>query len=168
MSEMKRTGDLEIHQDLKFQKKEWNFERIGWVGMLAIALAALLGVFGEGLLSNRSVKNGLLGASYGRFERILSVTEIKVLADAQLASDGELRLSVGRNLLSFYNVWNITPQPDQSELSPDHITYVFITGQDQGALEISFNLQGSRTGIARGEIAVEDGPAIYVTQLIYP
>jgi hypothetical protein len=168
MAERQQVGDLEINQDLKFQKKEWTAERIGWISMLAISIAALLGLFGQGLLSDTTAKNGSLQVHYGRFERLLSVTELEVLVDTSQVKDGEINLQLDRHWLSYYNVQRINPEPDQSELSPEYVTYTFSVGQGDGMLEIAYNLQAMRVGVSRGEIAVKDGPALKFNQLIYP
>ncbi len=45
---MKRVGDLEIDQDLAFERRQWSVQRVGWgVGALII-VAALLGCSAPG------------------------------------------------------------------------------------------------------------------------
>lgn len=46
-----RVGDLEVPQDLGFQRRACTFERIGWVAMTLVLLAAIVGVWGEGPLA---------------------------------------------------------------------------------------------------------------------
>jgi hypothetical protein len=48
-----RVGDLEVNQDLDFQRHVWWFQRIGLVGMALVVVAALLGLFGGGDSSPR-------------------------------------------------------------------------------------------------------------------
>jgi hypothetical protein len=43
----------ELHP--RFQRIEWLVERIAWLLLAALLIAAILGVFGHGLLSSRSV-----------------------------------------------------------------------------------------------------------------
>jgi hypothetical protein len=45
-SGLKRIGDVEINQDLDFQRRCWTVQRIGWIVMAVLVLSALLGVFG--------------------------------------------------------------------------------------------------------------------------
>lgn len=41
MTDVHRAGDLELEQDLQYQQRSWEFERIGWIAMSLIASAAL-------------------------------------------------------------------------------------------------------------------------------
>lgn len=51
-SEARRIGDLEISQDLEFQKRSWTIQRVGWVVIALLILAGLLGVFGKGIAAD--------------------------------------------------------------------------------------------------------------------
>jgi hypothetical protein len=168
MSQLKKVGDLEINQDLKFRKKEEKAERSGWIAMLAIGLLAMLGLFGRGLLSNATAANWTLQVKYGRFERMLAPAQFLIQVEPEQAGSGELKLQVGRDLLSFYKIERITPDPDSEELSPDQVTYTFKVNPGEQPLKFTFNLQSNKIGITRGRIGVQDGPAVEITQLIYP
>jgi hypothetical protein len=63
-----RIGDLEIQQDLNYQRREWRIQRLGWVVMRLVILAALLGLLGNGPLSKASVTatDGSLRLDYHR------------------------------------------------------------------------------------------------------
>ena len=72
---MKRVGDLEINEDLRFQRRMWAVQRVGWIVTALVvlaALAALLGLLGPGLLST-SAKAGSGGASLSveEYEQVL-------------------------------------------------------------------------------------------------
>jgi hypothetical protein len=168
MADIKSVGDLEINQDLRFQKKEWAFERWGWIIMVILVIAGLLGLFGQGPLSTTTAKNGTLQVEYERFGRELAPAQFQVQVDPQQANSGEVKLQVERDLLSFYTVDKIIPEPDSTELSPEQVTYIFKTAPRQGPLEVTFDFQGDQTGIAQGKIGVEDGPAVDISQVIYP
>ncbi|HET8720461.1 MAG TPA: hypothetical protein VFM24_00430, partial [Nitrospira sp.] len=47
---------IQFDQDLRFQERIWRIERVGWLAMAAILFAAVLGLFGRGLLSQASVE----------------------------------------------------------------------------------------------------------------
>jgi hypothetical protein len=38
--ELKTIGDLEINEDIKFEKRQWMVERIGWIAMFSLVIAA--------------------------------------------------------------------------------------------------------------------------------
>lgn len=168
MADIKSEGDLEINQDLRFQRKEWVFERWGWIAMVMLAIAALLGLFGDGLLSNATAKNEVLQVQYGRFEREFAPAHIEIQFDSQKANNEGVKLQVDRELLSFYNVEQITPEPDSTVLFPDHVTYIFKIAPGSGPFQVTFELQGNQIGIARGKIGVENGPVVDISQFMYP
>src|SRR5947209_3798236 len=66
----------EIQQDLPFQRRLWNFQRIAWAIMLLVAVAALLGLFGTGPLDNAKVgrEGSPLWLEFNRFGRLQSET----------------------------------------------------------------------------------------------
>ncbi len=42
---------LDVEEDMAFQRRNWRAERIGWAAMVAIVIAAVLGLFASGPLS---------------------------------------------------------------------------------------------------------------------
>ena len=70
MADLKIVGELQIDEDMDFQHKEWIAERWGWRIMALVLLAGLLGLFGQGPLSDKTVQSGSLLVQYGRFERL--------------------------------------------------------------------------------------------------
>jgi hypothetical protein len=168
MSSLKKVGDLQIDQDLKFQKKEWSVERAGWLVMLVIVVLAVFGLFGQGPLSNTTIENESLQVKYGRFERLLAPVQIHVQVDAQQAASGEVKLQVDQGILSHYEVEKIVPEPDSVELAPEQVTYTFKTSPGEQPLEINFYLQANQLGTPNGKIGLVGGPMLDITQLIYP
>ncbi len=77
ISPAKKVGSLEVDEDMQFQRKEWTVEHWSWIGMAIIAIAALLGLFGQGILSKTTVENGPIQVEYGRFERLLAPIQLE-------------------------------------------------------------------------------------------
>ncbi len=63
---------LQLPEDMRFQRAEWRVQRIGRLLMLAIVIAALAGVFGDGPLATRfhASGDGVLQVEYDRFVRV--------------------------------------------------------------------------------------------------
>lgn len=168
MSSVKKVGDLQIDQDLKFQKKEWSVERAGWLAMLLIVILAIFGLFGQGPLSSVTAEEDTLQVRYSRFGRLLAPAQIQVQVDAQQAASGEVKLMVDQGILSYYEVEKIVPEPDSVELAPDQITYTFKTISGEQPLEINFYLQADRLGTPNGKLSLVGGPTLSISQFIYP
>lgn len=90
---MKRVGDLEINQDLAFERRQWPVQRVGWgVGALII-VAALLGVFGSGPLSAATAGDEeTLLVHFQRFVRHKGQGELVVKVGPNQASAGQVEL----------------------------------------------------------------------------
>lgn len=71
MANTQRVGDLELDQDIDFQRRSWAVQRVGWGVMALVALAALLGLFGPGPINNAITgsKEAPLWLEYKRFGR---------------------------------------------------------------------------------------------------
>lgn len=63
MGSQRQNHQLEVGEDVKFQNRWWVFERIAWVFMALLLLAALLGLLGPGLLSLDQVEHAVLERS---------------------------------------------------------------------------------------------------------
>jgi len=168
MPEQKQKDRLQINNDNEFQKKEWSWARLGWVLMLIIAVIGLLGLFGQGPLSKSTARAGGIEVEYERFERLLAPAQIEVKLTQQDFQNGEARIQVDRNMLNMYNLQNIIPEPDQSILSDEFITYVFNVGQAGQLLQITFELQPNRIGQVNGQIGLENGQPVQFAQFVYP
>jgi uncharacterized membrane protein YtjA (UPF0391 family) len=168
MPQPKKVDGLEISEDMNFQRKEWTAERWGWVFMLIVIIAALLGLFGQGPLSSASAESGVMQVRYNRFERLLAPTQLTVRLDQDSAENGEIRLQVDQSLMQAYTVENIFPDPESVEVSPNQYIYVFKTAQGGRPPDILFNLQPNRLGPASGQIGLENGQAVRLSQFIYP
>lgn len=168
MAKSKQVGDLQIDDDMNFQRKEWQVERIGWIVMALLALAGLLGLFGEGPLSNINAANGPIEVEYDRFERLMSPAQMVVQIAPEAAQGEEVRLRVGRKLLDGLEVQDISPQPDSMELTPENIVYVFKVNEPNAPMRIKFDLQTAKAGSHSGQVGVESGAAVDVRQFIYP
>jgi hypothetical protein len=84
MAEVQRAGDLELNQDLRFQRRMWAVQRIGWAVMALVVLAGLLGLFGPGPLSSATAgkeEGPLLVEGYERFVRFRIPTTLQVRLD---------------------------------------------------------------------------------------
>ncbi len=85
MGGAKREADLEMRQDLEFQRRMWVVQRVGWVMMALAALAALLGLFGGAGASS--------GATAGSREAPLSIEEYERFL--RVGKPAALRVHVG-------------------------------------------------------------------------
>ena len=170
MSSVPRRGDLQIHEDPAYQRREWVFERVGWAVMALLVLAALLGLLGPGPLSSTSVSDGG-GASRVEYDRFLhhhAPTTLHGQVAGDAARAGELRLWVDLEYLAAVEVQQITPRPDHVEAGSDRHLFVFRVAEPDRPTRVTFRLEPDRIGWLAGRMGVGDGAPARFRQLVYP
>ena len=93
---IERVGDIDIGQDLEFQRRMWVAQRIGWLTMLVVVIVGLVGFVGHGPLtggSTGSAANGL-EIDYARFARHRSDTRLVFTIHPRMIENGQVMLSM--------------------------------------------------------------------------
>jgi hypothetical protein len=169
-SNIQRIGDLEIDQDLAFQQRAWTVQRIGWASIALLILAALLGLFGPGPLSNATA--GAPGADlwleYERFERFKAPTTLRVNVGPGAVRDGVVRITLDRAYLDQVQVEQVMPQPESVETGPDRFTYTFKLNDPAQPTAITFHLNPQAIGRLSGRVGLDGEQAIGFDQFVYP
>jgi hypothetical protein len=156
-------GGLEIEQDLPFQQRVWTTQRIGWIVMAVLVIAASVGLFGTGPVSNSSVASPGLEVEYERFGRLQQPTTIRFRVDAD--TNETAKIFVGRKYLESVQVEQITPEPDKVEAAAQWFIYSFTR---QGPTAVTFHVRPDEFGVLSGEARLAQGETIAFWQLIYP
>lgn len=148
---------------MAFQNREWITQRIGWLVIGLLLLAALLGAFGSGPVSSSSVSGPGLRLEYERFGRVQKPTSLRFyLADTQETAT----VWISRHYLHSVQVDHITPQPQKVEYDGHWLIYHFPTRRNPA--EIGFHLKPEKFGSLLGEARLAEGEAISFRQFIYP
>ncbi len=162
---VKRIQDMEVDQNLEFQKKEWAVERIGWVGMGLILLLALLGLFGDGPLSRVRVNAG--GATELEYQRFMRDGSEDVLLVRTLPGpDGKVVVELERAYLQRYKVNQVQPEPESVQVGNGVMRFVF-RAYGSEPVTIIYHLTPLKVGSARTLLGV-NGERITVNQFVYP
>lgn len=161
---------LEVEEDIAFERKEWKVERVAWVVMLLVVLAAAGGLFGNGLFSRttKSTPDGQLEIAYQRFARSGGRTTIEVTVTPAVAQEGEVTVLLSRNYLSRFQIRQVTPEPDSTESVGESLAFTFQVGDDSAPHEVEFNLEPEAVGRSRGTVAVAKRPPLPFSQFVYP
>jgi hypothetical protein len=169
-ADVRRHGDLEIPEDLPFQRREWLAERVAWAVMALLIAAALLGLFGTGPLSRTTAGDeaGPLWLEYERFARVLAPAVLTVHVGPAAARDRTLRLWVDRRYLESVELQQVTPQPHSTAAGLERLIYDFRLAEGERAAAITFNMRPSRFGSLPGRVGLIGGPAVRFQQFVYP
>lgn len=167
---VKRVGDIEVDQDLAFQRREWRFERAGWVLIGLVVVLAALGLFGSGPLSSATAGSDDAGltVAYQRFVRHTGEGEVTIRIDARHARDGQVEVQIDGTYLAGLQVRSVHPEPVEVRAGPDGLTYLFALGEDATELEVSLDFRPQEIGRIHGEVTLADGTAVAFSQFSYP
>jgi hypothetical protein len=166
-ADAQRSG-LQSKEDMQFQRREWFVQRLGWVALVLITLAALAGVFGRGPASQTLAESGPLKLEYERFWRLMSPTQLKVRLAPEATQAKEVRLLVAQEYLDSVSVEHVTPQPQSVQAGAAHAIYTFAISEPGRETTVIFTIEPQEFGKLSGRVSLPDQTAIDFYQFVYP
>jgi hypothetical protein len=165
----KKAGDLQVNEDMEFQRRSWVVQRIGWAISTLVILLAALGLFGDGILSNAKAghEEGALWLEYPRFERFEDEFQLKVHANEGAIAEGEIRIQLDQNYLDSVEVSSVSPEPDSELIDANGITYVYKTN-GSSPFTAHFYVIPRKAGPLSGTFQLQNGYPVRFSQFIYP
>jgi hypothetical protein len=156
------SGQIQIEQDLNFQRREWKIQRVGWIAMALVIIAALLGAFGTGPLSSATIETEGLRLEHERFCRLERATELRFTIGG---TGAPVLLLIGSGYLNRVMIERITPEPAKVEAVSDGVVFEFFL---RGPATVTFHLTPKKFGLASGKARLGQAAPITFTQFIYP
>jgi hypothetical protein len=167
---MKRAErSLQIDENLDFQRREWRWQRVGWVALALFVIAAAAGVFGGGPLSQASAgaPDGALHVEYERFVRRGAAQQVRIRARAAGATAAQpLALDVSRAYYEDMRIQRVQPEPESVDIGPAHVTLRFKRA-GEGDLTILIDAEPRRAGRFSADIRSAGGGAVTFRQFSY-
>lgn len=165
-----RHADLEVDEDMRFQRRSWRVQRVGRAFVFLLVLAALAGFFGGGGVARTEAHSadGALAVEYRRFARNHSDAELTVRVQPAGAAGDPVRVWLSRPLLRAVEVERVTPEPVRSTAGGERVTFEFATAAGGGPVEIVFHGRTREPGVARGRVGVEGGGEVDVRPFVFP
>ena len=168
MSEIHQVGDIQVNEDLSFLRKEWRFQRIGWILMLLFVLLGISGALGRGPLSKVSEGDeNSLAVSYEGIIRHGADTQLEIVAGRALRSD-TLRLYVTAGYLKAFEVRNIIPEPISSGIRGPYVYYDFLRDPRAQSSGITFHMTPERYWGRRARVFTSGAAPLHVHQFTLP
>jgi hypothetical protein len=168
MTAIEPVGDLERERDLLFQHREWTIQRGGWLVMMAIIIAALIGLLGAGRLSSTTAEAGPLQLQYSRFERRHAPTELEVTVTSSAVSQDQVEVWISTEYLAGAEITSIAPEPEEVSETEDRLVYRFNIDDRTQTPTILFALEYDKPGLTSGRMGMSDGPELTFWQFVYP
>jgi hypothetical protein len=153
---------------LGFQRRSWRVERLGWLAMLGLVLAGLLGAFGgSGWLAGATATtpDGALRITYHRVQRKMLPTVFRIEA-LRPPPEGRLQLRLGESLPAQWRMRSLLPPPAESRSDAQGLVLTLHAGGPGPALALEAEPEGA--GIFRLAIGFADGPPAILRILVWP
>jgi len=161
---------LEVDDDDRFQRREWRIQRVSWLVLGLVLLAALLGAFGGGPLAHATAGASGIPAvlDYDRFLRFASPTELRLILDpSAIRPDGVAHVWLPHRYLDRVDVRRVTPEPQRVTGGASGVMYEFLLTPGQAGV-ISMVVQPERAGMLAGQIVLADRRGLTFRQFVYP
>lgn len=143
------------------------FERVGWLLVATIVVAAALGAFGGGWLSEREVASadGSFAAQFERFWRAGTPSDLEV---RWRAPAGEATVWIETAYLRNFVVDVVMPPPVRVAIGADRILYTFLVEGDAAEAHATFRLSARESGSFGGSLGLAGGQTVSIRQRLYP
>ena len=138
---------LEVNEDRAWQEKFWSAQRVAWVVMALIILAALAGLTGKGgPLASTMVNLETATIEYPRITRWQSDEQVTVRLAPSAPEKVELLLS--REFVKLFSINSIEPEPDKVKATAIGHHFTFET-TGTGERVIALNVRAVHPVIAQ-------------------
>jgi hypothetical protein len=165
MSENKSTFDFLAGPS--FQRREYLFERTGWVLMGLILIAAAVGLFGKGWLSEAVLSQDTFRMEYDRFLHAGDITSLRLEIPAERQEEGIIAVAFPNHYLHKFRIERIVPEPESSAHGDQTVFWFTVTRTGQ-PVTLLFRLEPQEMGRLNGTIYVNGANGHDFHQFIYP
>ena len=128
---------LEVDADRPLQEKFWFWQRVGWMGMLLLVIAAVVGLTGNsGPLSSGKVEAGTSTVDYPRISRWRAADSLSVSFGDTAGTTGTILLP--QEFLHAFTIDMVTPQPTRVLATSKGLEFHFALAADAAPREVHF------------------------------
>ncbi|HMN67567.1 MAG TPA: hypothetical protein PKC28_03420 [Bdellovibrionales bacterium] len=144
-------SDLQIQDDIRFQRKTWIVQRVGWILLCVVVVLAFLGFTGPSELTTAKITDANLKLEFPRFAR--QETDFAVKIELGPGSD---RIEISNELLEKINIVEVAPFP-RAQIATKEFTVLVFDRDAVSSVPIHFRLKPLRYGRLHGEIRLAGG-----------
>lgn len=171
MAGSRQDAGLEMDDEMEFQQRSWKVQRVSWLVMLLVVVAAALGLFGNGPLANATAgsKGSPLYIEYSRFVRQYAPQALAIeVSGAGITPDSTADVWLDRHWLAANDITSITPEPQTSWNDGDRTYYRFRMAPDARGSLFTIFMNNKAVGRRTGRVGMRAGPEYSFSQFAYP
>lgn len=159
---------LEVDEDLVFQRRDWLAQRIGWVFIGVVLLAALAGLTGSGPLSRTTRSDGRhLTVEYDRFVRHGAKTAVTFRVAPEAVTQGRVRIAIDRRFLAANDLQRLVPEPSATRGRGNAVEFIYEVAPG-AALQARWIVEPDELGSLSSPVRLNGAPALEIAQFTYP
>jgi hypothetical protein len=161
-------SEIEVGEDLEFQRKWWRFENIVWILFTLIIVADIAGLFGRGPIAKaeRRAADGTIDVKYERIERTDSPSIVSIGFGPSAIHDGKIKLFISESLVKGLGTQRVVPAPSDTTIGDGGLTYTFPASKPPATVDLA--LQPSGPGVYHFTIGVANAQPIQAKVFVVP
>lgn len=167
---VQRIGDIEVGQDLDFQRREWVIQRVAWYVMVLILILAVVGIFGRGPIAQATARadDASLLVRYDRVDRRRAPAHLEIELAPGTAQHGQIEVWIAEEFLRRIELRGVLPEPAEMRGAGDRTIFVFAIADPNQSTRVTLDFEHESAGRAQIRVGLVGGPDVTVTQFVFP
>lgn len=147
---------------------EFQLRRMGFALLLAIVIAAMVGLFSRGYISDARIANdsGTLRIDYEKYSRLMSDVDMKITSSQ--IRENRNRIILGGDFMDSFRIDTLQPQPDKMYSLNGKMVLEYSVSAPGSEQTLWLSLTPMKFGATHSTVAIDNGPEITLHQFIYP
>jgi hypothetical protein len=164
----KVNDEIQVGENLDFQRKWWRFENVVWIFFGLIIVLDLAGLFGRGPIAKaeRHASDGTINIKYERIQRTDSPSKLEIELGPSAIQDGKVNLYVSQSLVRGLGTERVVPNPLATAIGNGGLTYTFPASKVPAYVDLA--LAPSGPGVYDFTIGVVGAAPIHAQVFVVP
>ncbi|AIN57657.1 hypothetical protein [Pseudomonas soli] len=156
-----------VEENMRMQQRVWRFERAGWWCLVLMVLLALLGLFGNGPLSDATAisTDGRVQVEYQRLSRSGTTDNLRITVRGTSAEP--VMVLLGGSLLREASIETLQPEP-QASLSQGKALLLQLGTSRDGVATLYLTLRSEHVGMLEGVVRAGPSSTVRFSTFLYP
>lgn len=162
------SGGLQVRDDGGWQETLWRAQRIGWLFMLLLIVAALIGATGSGgplAMARVETPGGTI--EYPRIARWQAAA--RMMVTPPLSATGEYEILLSESLLRSFTLETVSPEPEQVVATPEGHRLTFNLGEPGAPKLLVFHVRAVSPELpTSARVKLGDGQPVRIGFTVLP